>query len=443
MFPAAAAKMLSTRAGTTSSPYKVAIIGGGIAGCATARRLAQVDPAAQITLYEIGRGPGGRASTRKSRSLPQLRINHGAPYAEISTLQGRAVISSLGPSCTVPFDGVRGSLHARTGRFQPHEESEASNFKGEYITGVQGDMAQISASLLENADVSASIDTQYQTMVWGLVRTARGAWQLQDQDQNVLGTADWLVVAGSGVAHPRWSNTFAGEPPLIAAEQHAPDPKLRTTLDVIAQQQVSPVLAVFFACSGSAARQWLARNYNVVEVTNSSILSRLVIQGNEKRGVSKDDDGGDDEDAWCSVVLHSTEEFARQNSGVYGRSSSAARVGQAVSDASIEDRLIATMLAAVHDIPDMPEPVSSSSSSSYEYGPVLHRWGNAFPKGTALPDELAFLPSSRVAFCGDYVASSSSSPGTSDAPRMGSFESALLSGTAAGENIARFQQEKQ
>merc|ERR1711865_595763 len=257
---------------------------------------------------------------------------------------------------------------------------------------------------------------------------------------NVIGTADWLVIAGSGVAHPRWSNTFSGEPPLIAAEQFCPDPQLRTTLDVIAQQQVSPVLAVFFACSGSAARQWLARNYNVVEVTNSAILSRLVIQGNGRGGVSQDNGGDDDEDSWCSVVLHSTEEFARQNSGVYGRSSSAARVGQAVSDASIGDRLIATMLAAVHDIPDMPEPVSLSA---YEYGPVLHRWGNAFPQGTALPDELAFLPSSRVAFCGDYVASSSSSSGTSDAPRIGRFESALLSGTAAGENIARFQQEQQ
>merc|ERR1711865_511964 len=257
---------------------------------------------------------------------------------------------------------------------------------------------------------------------------------------NVIGTADWLVIAGSGVAHPRWSNTFSGEPPLIAAEQFCPDPQLRKTLDVIAQQQVSPVLAVFFACSRSAARQWLARNYNVVEVTNSAILSRLVIQGDERGGVSKDN-GGDDEDSWCSVVLHSTEEFARKNSGVYGRSSSAARVGQAVSDASIEDRLIATMLAAVHDIPDMPD--LGSSSSSYEYGPVLHRWGNAFPQGTALPDELAFLPSSRVAFCGDYVASSSSSSETSDAPRIGRFESALLSGTAAGENIARFQQEQQ
>merc|ERR1719162_1958212 len=172
------AKLMSTRAGTTTSstvppPYKVAIIGGGIAGCATARRLAQVDAAAQITLYEMGRGPGGRASTRKSRSLPQLRINHGAPYADISTRQGRALVTALGPSCTVPFDGVRGSLHARTGRFQPHEDATVN--RREYITGVQGDMAHIAASLIENADVSASIDTQYQTMVWGLARTARGA----------------------------------------------------------------------------------------------------------------------------------------------------------------------------------------------------------------------------------------------------------------------------
>ena len=65
---------------TVAAPFRVAIIGGGVSGCASARRLAQLAPTAQITLYEIGRGPGGRASTRKTRSLPGVCINHGAPY---------------------------------------------------------------------------------------------------------------------------------------------------------------------------------------------------------------------------------------------------------------------------------------------------------------------------------------------------------------------------
>jgi len=57
--------------------------------------------------------------------------------------------------------------------------------------------------------------------------------------------------------------------------------------------------------------------------------------------------------------------------------------------------------------------------SCYTFGPLLHRWGNAFPEGPALPADLAICPDSQVAFCGDYV----------DTPaRMGSYECALLSG---------------
>ena len=46
-----------------------------------------------------------------------------------------------------------------------------------------------------------------------------------------------------------------------------------------------------------------------------------------------------------------------------------------------------------------------------------------------LSEDLAFVLSSRVAFCGDYVA-------PPEKARFGSFESALLSGTNAGEKVA-------
>ena len=437
---AAAAKM--------SSSVRVAIIGGGISGCASARRLAQLAPSAQITLYEIGRGLGGRASTRKTRSMPHIYINHGVPYADIRSSVGRSLISSLGPSCAAAFPGVRGSLDSRTGEFsQGDREKENSGVdfdanagnKPDYVTGANGEMSQIASSMVSGIP---SVETKYKTMIRGLSREPGGEWKLLDKSNKVIGSADWLVVAGSGVAHPRWSKTFGGEPPLIAAEKAHPDPKLREALDAIATQQVSPVLAVFFSCSGSAARQWLSLDFDVADVKESSILSRVMIQGGKKdENCCASDDVGDD---WCSVVLHSTEDFALQNSGVYGSSSSAARVGDAASDAFRENSLIKEMMVATKEIPGMPtiddiesdESNKTESSSRYDYGPVIHRWGNAFPKGDPLSEDLSFLRSSRIAFCGDYVASS-------ERIRFGSFESALLSGTFAGEKIARYCQEQQ
>jgi len=311
--------------------------------------------------------------------------------------------------------------------------------KPDYVTGANGEMSQIASSMVSGIP---SVETKYKTMIRGLSREPDGEWKLLDKSDKVIGSADWLVVAGSGVAHPRWSKTFGGEPPLIAAEKARPDPKLRGALDAIATQQVSPVLAVFFSCSGSVARQWLSLDFDVADVKGSSILSRVMIQGEKKDENScASDDVSDD---WCSVVLHSTEDFALQNSGVYGSSSSAARVGDAASDVSRENSLIKEMMVATKEIPGMPtiddmesgESNNKRSSPRYDYGPVMHRWGNAFPKGDPLSEDLSFLPSSRIAFCGDYVASS-------ERVRFGSFESALLSGTFAGEKIARYCQEQQ
>jgi predicted NAD/FAD-dependent oxidoreductase len=408
---------------TVAVPFRVAIIGGGVSGCASARRLAQLAPTAQITLYEIGRGPGGRASTRKTRSLPGVYINHGAPYCDIRTDLGRSLITSLDTG-TAPFTGVRGRLEDSTGKFSPYKEEEDAATM--YITGANGEMSQISSSLLSDLP---SVNTKYKTMIRGLAKTADGVWEMRDKSDTLIGSADWLIVAGSGVAHPRWTKSFGGVPPLIEAESNSPDPLLRQALDEIAKQQTSPVMTVFFSFTGQVAREWLSLDFNVAEVEGSSILSKIIVHGNNNG------DGNDEIDDWCSVVLHSTEDFANQNSGTYGASSSAARIAGAASDSSLEDALIAKMMNALAKIPGIPTTIDTvkMDDNSY-YGPMLHRWGNAFPKGEALAQDLAFLPSSRISFCGDYVASP-------EQARFGSCEAALLSGTFAGESIANYYAE--
>jgi len=167
------------------------------------------------------------------------------------------------------------------------------------------------------------------------------------------------------------------------------------------------------------------------------IQSNISSEGSKKVENKGDDDK--DNDDWCSVVLHSTEDFALKNTGVYGASSSATRVGQASTDVSKEDFLIHEMLNELNAIPGTPDIEIGEKSNNYSnqyflYGPMLHRWGNAFPRGTALPEELSFLGHLRLAFCGDYAATSKA--------RLGSVESALLTGTTIGEKIVKRQHEK-
>ena len=68
--------------GLPEQPRKAAVVGAGFAGGAAARELAA--KGVQVTLFESGRGPGGRASTRWSRDADGQRgsaqWDHGCQY---------------------------------------------------------------------------------------------------------------------------------------------------------------------------------------------------------------------------------------------------------------------------------------------------------------------------------------------------------------------------
>jgi hypothetical protein len=224
-----------------------------------------------------------------------------------------------------------------------------------------------------------------------------------------LGEADWLVVAGSGVAHPRWTATFGNEPPLVEAAKALGDSQLDSSLKAIASQTASPVIAVFFVLSGSEAQRWLDLPFKVAKIEGNDVLGKVMIQRTGEEG---------DE---VAVVLHSSRTFAETNKGVYGSTSSAKRVGGAKSDKGKEDELNAIMLEALAEIPRIPEVPTTC-----KYGPVLHRWGNAFVVGEGLSRENSLCRDAKVAFCGDYV--------ETDAP-LGSIECALLAGKQTGEAI--------
>ena len=79
-------------------PLRVAILGCGLAGCATAWGLLQLPrqggggSTVHVTLFDGGAAPGGRCATRKPEGLPGLAVNHGpqsvlrVPFYHILTL---------------------------------------------------------------------------------------------------------------------------------------------------------------------------------------------------------------------------------------------------------------------------------------------------------------------------------------------------------------------
>lgn len=73
---------------------KIAIIGAGIAGLAAARNLS--DAGHEVTVFDKGRGPGGRMSTRRAETpIGECRWDHGAQYFTARTPEFRSVVADL------------------------------------------------------------------------------------------------------------------------------------------------------------------------------------------------------------------------------------------------------------------------------------------------------------------------------------------------------------
>ena len=67
----------------TSFSYDLCIIGGGISACVFASKFLQNNKTKKIAIIEVGRGLGGRSSSRISKRFKGWKLNHGAPNFNI------------------------------------------------------------------------------------------------------------------------------------------------------------------------------------------------------------------------------------------------------------------------------------------------------------------------------------------------------------------------
>ena len=74
--------------------YDLLIIGGGISACVFASKYLKNNITKKIALIEIGRGLGGRSSTRISKRFKGWKLNHGAPNFNISNSKNNLLLKS-------------------------------------------------------------------------------------------------------------------------------------------------------------------------------------------------------------------------------------------------------------------------------------------------------------------------------------------------------------
>lgn len=155
-----------------ASKSKIAIVGAGITGVHLASRLADV---AEVTLFEKGRGIGGRMSTRRSGNY---QFDHGAQYF---TAHGQAFRDALAPFIKRGIVAEWRPRLASFGRNVPALQWNAPRY-----VAVPG-MNALCKAMAEGLHVAL------QTRIAKLDPSADGRWKLISETGLPCGPFDWVL----------------------------------------------------------------------------------------------------------------------------------------------------------------------------------------------------------------------------------------------------------
>ncbi|MCU0529329.1 MAG: NAD(P)-binding protein [Cyanobium sp. Prado107] len=368
------------------APETIAVIGAGVSGCALAAQLRRLGHRGPLSLWETGRGAGGRASTRRSREDPQLAVDHGAPLLNITAEPAPALLEPLLAGGWIepwnePVAMLEGESRLNIGR--PDALGIGRLYRG------RSGMDQLSQGLLHLAG-DTGVRGHFGVLVRHLELTPAGRWRLLDAAGQLLEEADWLVLSGTLLAHPRSRLIFDWpEVPLERATRHLQDLQLAHALTTIAGIRFEARSNLLLVFAGEAAVPWRALPFRLVNFDAAAQqrwgLRRISIQPLE--------------DGRCAVVAHSSHAFAADHLDVYGAGSAVARQLQLPVEEGREEEVITSLGDAL--VQCLAPWIGTMDPQEAE--PRLMRWAAAFPLPPGLPPSLTLCPASRVGFCGDYI----------------------------------------
>ena len=379
------------------------VIGAGVAGCALAAALRRGGWRGWIGLWEAGRGPGGRAATRRSRHDANLAIDHGAPLFNIGAGPAPALLAPLRTGGWIePWSGASADLD---GDGQWRQPSRDPLLAGELWHGCGG-MDRLAHGLLELADRQGPVERHWGHRVRRLERRAGGGWRLFNDEGEELAEVDWLALSGSLLAHPRVQELLGWpEVPLQQVAAATDDPCLRAAVAAIGASRWRARLNLLLLSGAERAGLWRHLPFRLLACRPLAQerwgLRRLVVQPLM--------------DGRCALVAHSSEAFAERR---------LPRLGSAEGEAAVRLELADNLAAMLS--PWIPTEESGTAIAAAD--PQLMRWGAAFPEPPGLDPALALCPASHLGFCGDYLAG----------PGFGRVEGALRSAEALAQRLLEF-----
>ena len=354
--------------------YDLIIIGGGISACVFASKYLQNNTTKKIALIEVGRGLGGRSSTRISKRFKGWRLNHGAPNLNICNSKNDFLLKSF-------IDGLLDNKLIKIDDSEIAYLDEEANLEtiknSEFNCGINYhslfSMSQLSENIIELNNLRGNIDFYFETLIVDL-EFDNDEWTLTSKNGDKF-KSNYLVCSTNLLSHKRSLKILkVDQIPLRKAIPKNKDKKIDLLLNFLDKQTFIPRLTfLIYTNENYKFKDLYSKKYRCFylkkSLENEYKIERVIFQSldNNKLG----------------IVLHS------KNLGFINSYLNTKDENLFKQKIFSNFNRLFTNNASVNQL-TCNEEIS------------IMRWRASQPSGCAVPLSLQFSRKYRIGFCGDW-----------------------------------------
>jgi len=354
--------------------YDLLIIGGGISACAFASKYLKNNITKKIALIEIGRGLGGRSSTRISKRFKGWKLNHGSPNLNITNSNNNLLLKSyiyeLIENKFIKIDD--------SDRFFLNEDSNLKTIKeSEFSCGFNylslDSMSELSQKIIDSNNLKDNIDFFFQTLIVDLKFDAQ-EWVLTSKNGDKF-KSKFLICSTNLLLHKRSLKILnTNQIPLRKAIPVNNDKEIDLLFDFLDKQSFIPRLTfLIYTNKNYSYKDFYSKKQRYFYLKNNLEskykFERIIfqLQDNNKLG----------------IVIHSKNiEFI--NSYI-----------NAKDEEVFKQKIIENFNELFRDH-------SVVNKLTFDEKISIMKWRASQPSGTGVPLSLQFNRKYRIGFCGDW-----------------------------------------
>ena len=354
--------------------YDLLIIGGGISACVFATKYLKNNITKKVGLIEIGRGLGGRSSTRISKKFEGWKLNHGSPNFNISNSKNNLLLKRY-------IDELLENKYIKIDDSDIFFLNEDSNLetikKSEFSCGVNylslDSMSELSKKIIESNNLNEKIDFFFETLIVDMKFNDKG-WLLTSKNGDKF-KYKYLICSTNLLLHKRSLKILnVNQIPLRKAIPINNDKKIDLLLNFLEEQTFIPRLTfLIYTNENYSFKDFYSKKQRYFYLKNNLEkkyrFERIIfqLQDNNKLGIvvhSKNADlmnsylNAKDEDVFKQKIITNFNKLFEENS----------EVNKLTLDENIS----------------------------------IMKWRASQPSGLAVPLSLQFSRKYRIGFCGDW-----------------------------------------